>query len=92
MMKQFGIVTPGLLVGALIGFSDCRSRSDFVNPISTLRVVVNPDDGGKAIPQILSTATKSIDIVIYQIGDPDIQAALLAAMQRGVEVRVIMDN
>ena len=54
--------------------------------------VAQPDDQGKALIAAIESAAASVDIVIYQIGGQEIQQALLAALQRGVKVRVIMDG
>lgn len=54
--------------------------------------VAQPNDQGAALYDAICAATTSIDIVIYQIGSPDLQNALIAAMQRGVKVRVMMDG
>ncbi len=95
-MKRFFV---GLAVIALVA-AGCSSGSDSAKSAKNddatgacaTNVVANPDDGGKTIPALIASATKSVDIIIYQIGDPDIQSALLAAMANGVEVRVSMDN
>lgn len=57
-----------------------------------LAAVAQPDNKGQALLDAISSATKSIDIVIYQIGGPEIPPALVAAMQRGVKVRTIIDG
>lgn len=54
--------------------------------------VAQPDDQGKALVAAIDSATASVDIVIFQIGSQQIQQALVAAMQRGVKVRVMMDG
>lgn len=54
--------------------------------------VAQPDNKGQALFDAICAATSSIDIVIYQIGSPEVQSALVAAMQRGVKVRVMMDG
>ncbi len=58
----------------------------------TVAVAAQPGDQGQALINLLNSATTSIDIPIYQIGDPTIQAALIAALQRNVAVRVMMDG
>ena len=54
---------------------------------------VQPENQGAALLDAINSATRSIDIVIYQIGNQSIQDALLAAMRdRNVTVRVVMDG
>lgn len=54
-------------------------------------IVAQPDDQGRALISLLGTATRSIDIVIYQINDQGIEDALLDRMAKGVNVRLMMD-
>jgi cardiolipin synthase len=55
-------------------------------------IAAQPDDQGRALLDLLATATRSIDIVIYQIGDPEIATGLLDRMAAGVKVRLVLDN
>ena len=55
-------------------------------------VATQPEDKGESIAQLIAAAQQTIDIVIYQIGNPDIEKQLIAAMARGVKVRVILDG
>ena len=52
-------------------------------------LIVEPDDGRTLVLQILGAATKTIDLTIYEIGDPQIMSALTSAQDRGVTVRVL---
>jgi len=52
-------------------------------------LIVEPDDGRTLVLQALNAATRSIDLTIYSLGDPQIVAALEAAQARKVPVRVI---
>ena len=54
-------------------------------------IVAQPDDQGNALISLLGAATRSIDIVIYQINDQGIEDALLDRMAKGVNVRLMMD-
>jgi phosphatidylserine/phosphatidylglycerophosphate/cardiolipin synthase-like enzyme len=55
-------------------------------------IAAQPDDQGQALLDLLATATRSIDIVIYQIGDAEIATGLLDRMAAGVKVRLVLDN
>lgn len=55
-------------------------------------IAAQPDDQGEALLDLLSSATRSIDIVIYQIGDPAIASRLLDRMAAGVNVRLVLDT
>jgi cardiolipin synthase A/B len=52
-------------------------------------LIVEPDDGRTAVLSQLNAAKKSIDLTIYEIGDSQIVAALVAAQKRKVSVRVL---
>jgi cardiolipin synthase A/B len=52
-------------------------------------LIVEPDDGRALILQALNAATKTIDLTIYEISDPQIMSALEAAQARKVAVRVL---
>ncbi len=56
---------------------------------STHTLIVEPDDGRTAVLQALNVATKSIDLTIYQLSDPQIMSALESAQAREVAVRVL---
>ena len=58
----------------------------------TWSVVAQPANQGQALITAINSAQKSVDIVVYQIGSPDVTAALVSAMQRGVAVRLILDG
>ena len=52
-------------------------------------LIVEPDDGRTLVLQILNAATKSIDLTIYELSDPQIMSALESAQARKVAVRVL---
>ncbi len=55
-------------------------------------LIVEPDDGKAMVLSTINGAQKTITLTIYEITDPDIAAALVAARSRGVEVRVLYNN
>ncbi len=52
-------------------------------------LIVQPDDGRAALLDAIGSATGYIHLAIYEIDDPQITAALVAADQRGVRVRIL---
>lgn len=60
--------------------------------IGNISIAAQPNDQGQTLINTINGATTSVDIPIYQIGDPNIQNALVAAMQKGVTVRVMADG
>lgn len=55
-------------------------------------ITVQPDSQGQALYDAIDSATSSVDIVVYQFSDATLQQKLVAAMQRGVKVRLILDG
>jgi cardiolipin synthase len=47
---------------------------------------------GSPLITVIQTATKTIDIEIYEMNDPQVQAALKAAVNKGVRVRIIQEE
>jgi cardiolipin synthase A/B len=57
----------------------------------SLRLRVMPDDTGSEILELIAGAQSSIALEIYQVEDPAITSALVAAAERGVQVRVMLE-
>ncbi|MCC9305602.1 putative Ig domain-containing protein [Kitasatospora sp. RB6PN24] len=58
----------------------------------TYSLVVLPDQGESAIYNFVNSATKSIDVTIYELRDTTLVNDLIAKHKAGVTVRVIMDG
>jgi cardiolipin synthase A/B len=52
-------------------------------------LLVEPEDGRSALLAAVSAAERTIDLTIYELSDPAIVDALVAAQGRGVTVRVL---
>jgi cardiolipin synthase A/B len=57
--------------------------------ISGHSLVVEPDDGRAAILNAIGSARSSLDMTIYELSDPAVVAALIAAQDRKVQVRIL---
>jgi len=57
-----------------------------------LILITEPDDGLEAIRDAIKMASMSIDLVIYELEDPQIESLLVDASNRSVAVRVILQN
>lgn len=89
-----------LLVLALVGCSNFSSLGN-ANPASyqaksvsgpTYQLFVDPDEGATPILKAIQTAKKSVDVVVYILTSTDIVDALIAAHDRGVKVRVLLEK
>ena len=59
--------------------------------MSSRSLIVMPDDTGKPLLDAIDGASKSIRIKIFLFSDPSLLAAVIAAHQRGVKVRVMLN-
>jgi phosphatidylserine/phosphatidylglycerophosphate/cardiolipin synthase-like enzyme len=55
-------------------------------------LVTEPDDGIEPVLSRIEHAQKSIDLVMYAMSDQHVEAALKAAVARGVSVRVLLNG
>jgi phosphatidylserine/phosphatidylglycerophosphate/cardiolipin synthase-like enzyme len=57
-----------------------------------LSLIVEPRDTTAPLLAAINGAHKSIDLIIYELQDPAVEQALAGAKERGVTVRVILEN
>ncbi len=57
-----------------------------------LTLVTEPDDGMAMVKNQIDGAFKTLDLVVYEFEDPELEQALVDAKNRGVLVRVILQN
>jgi cardiolipin synthase len=58
----------------------------------TFSLIIEPQDGMAPIERLIESASSSIDVVMYEFGDKDLQELLARRAQEGIAVRVILDN
>ena len=61
-------------------------------PNGALSLIVEPDEGIAPVLAMISGAKSSLDIVMYELDDTQIESALAADEARGVAVRVILSG
>jgi phosphatidylserine/phosphatidylglycerophosphate/cardiolipin synthase-like enzyme len=54
-------------------------------------VLVEPDDGYGPVDAFIGDARRTLDMTMYELADPEAEAALEADAARGVDVRVLLD-
>ena len=54
-------------------------------------LIVLPDDTGQPIVEAIAAARESLRIKMFLFSDPGLVAAVIAAHQRGVKVRVMLN-
>ncbi len=63
-----------------------------LSPPAIHTLIVEPDDGKEMVLSTIADAHENISLTIYELNDPEIIAALIAAQDRGVSVRVLYNN
>lgn len=93
-----GLVLLGLALGAL-AFPRVlevnvlpRVITASVAAPSTLSLITEPSTGAAPVLAAIQGATRSVDLVIYQLEDAQIEQALAADAARGVAVRVLLNG
>ncbi len=59
-------------------------------PDGALSLITEPDNGITPVLTMISGAVKSVDLVMYELDDAQVEAALAADERRGVAVRVLL--
>ncbi len=58
----------------------------------SVQLFVEPDEGVQPVVRFIASAHQSLDVAMYLLNDRDVMTALLAAGQRGVRVRVMLEE
>ena len=61
-------------------------------PADTFSLVTEPQDGMAPVERLIENASSSIDLVMYEFDDKNIEALLAERAREGIAVRVILDN
>ena len=56
-----------------------------------LSLITEPDAGVAPVVSMIQGATKSVDLIMYELEDTQVEQALVAAKARGVSVRVLLN-
>ena len=54
-------------------------------------LITEPNDGIAPVISMINNATKSVDLVMYQLEDTQVEQALASAQARGVAIRVLLN-
>jgi phosphatidylserine/phosphatidylglycerophosphate/cardiolipin synthase-like enzyme len=61
-------------------------------PVGSISLVVEPQDGITPVLSLIQNASTSVDMVMYELTDPEVEQALLDAKNRGIAVRVLLNE
>ncbi len=100
MKKRLIVVTACVLLILIIAISGgvwlwlhlLAPPVHFPLPNTTLSLITEPQDGITPVLSIINNATSSIELVMYELTDTQIEQALVAAQRRGVSVRVLLNE
>jgi phosphatidylserine/phosphatidylglycerophosphate/cardiolipin synthase-like enzyme len=59
---------------------------------SDVRVIAEPGDGGAALVQAITAATRSVHVTMYLLTAPEVISALIARHQAGVDVQIVLNQ
>ncbi len=84
---------------ALVGLALLRAHSSppFIQRVTpatlgTTSLITEPSDGITPLITAIENASSSVDLVMYQLEDPQIEQALAQGASRGVSVRVLLNG
>ena len=89
MRRLQGFLAGALAVSALFFFSGAFNQDNCLS--GTAYAVFSPNADSEVIA-LLASARESIDVELYQFSNPQLKAALVDAVARGVRVRLIMES
>lgn len=91
-----------VLAGASAALDSMRLEGDARRPALRERAIVpaarglalitEPQDGTAPVLSLIDGARRSVEMTMYELTDPRVEAALAAAATRGVRVRVLLDR
>ena len=93
--KYFFVTISAICVGLvffIIFVSKLHSIKRVAVPSGELSLIVEPDDGIAPVLNAIAGAKSSVDLVMYELDDAQIEAALVADQKRGVAMRVILSG
>jgi phosphatidylserine/phosphatidylglycerophosphate/cardiolipin synthase-like enzyme len=91
-LKLSVILVIGMLWGTtLLGCSSTNSERHVATKVTSTLVTL-PDAGYQTIYDFIASANQSIDMTMYALIDPNAEAALIDAAQRGINVRILLNS
>jgi phosphatidylserine/phosphatidylglycerophosphate/cardiolipin synthase-like enzyme len=101
MARLFGVIAFALICisgGTLYTAHQQISQSPVVQKkievanTDSLALITEPQDGMAPVEHLIEDATSSVDLVMYELNDKNLEALLATRAREGVTVRVILDN
>jgi phosphatidylserine/phosphatidylglycerophosphate/cardiolipin synthase-like enzyme len=81
------------LLIAAIALAGYAAASASRAPVGPLRLIVEPQAGGSGpFVRLIDRARRRVELTMYELSDPAVESALVAAAHRGVRVRVLLNG
>jgi len=84
------VVVVGVLFASLAARQSSLKKNRKAVLGNELSLITEPDDGIAPVLAMIRSASSSVDLVMYEFEDRQIESALIADEERGVAVRVIL--
>jgi phosphatidylserine/phosphatidylglycerophosphate/cardiolipin synthase-like enzyme len=86
-----------IAVAVTFGLAGCRlaapaAATNTNTATAAGALITEPDNGPQPIDQFISSASRSLDMTMYELVDTTAEQALIQDVRRGVTVRVILDR
>ncbi len=68
------------------------ARSSAAVPQTDVALITEPEAGASPFLKLIASARSSIDLTMYELSDRHVEAALVGAARRGVDVKVLLNG
>ena len=92
VVMAVSLVSAVLMIPAAPASASSGPVPDCVATTAPLCLITEPDQGFSQIYALINGANNTINLTMYELSDPVAEQDLIAAHQRGVDVRVILDQ
>jgi cardiolipin synthase len=69
-----------------------EAANEHANAAASDRLIVEPESSIQPLLSMIQNASSSVDLVMYELNDPEVEQALSDAQSRGVAVRVLLNQ
>jgi cardiolipin synthase len=93
--KGWGILAGIILLALIVSYSShatLKPAQRTPAPSGSLSLITEPDAGVQPVLNEINGASKSVDLVMYQLEDAQVEQALVNDQNRGVQVRVLLNQ
>jgi cardiolipin synthase len=89
VFHTFGVSTQQLIASP---FSQTQTQKYHTVPQIPLTLITLPQEGIQQVLNQIQTASSSIDLIMYELADPEVEKALIERHQQGLSTRVLLNG